>query len=319
MKILFLPIYDPSHHAVSVANKHGIRDALIAAGHEVVEFDYCEPPVKHLWNWLYFTLERFNPDLLFTQLQGFDRINEPFARKMRSDFQNPIWVNFNQDPWPKHYIEPDMLAMLKHVDLQLVSNGSVLPTYEQAGIKAAYWPFGYETPNRPLPDVPSYDVVFLGNAYSEFKQRLGALIQSLPYNIGLYGSGWNGAQGDCNYDFTYGEALYKNAKIAISDNEFPDYVGYMSNRPFQILAAGGALCLQQRVKDMEKLTGLRAGYEVAEFDTLDNLPAVVDYWMRDPDNLRAQIAGQGQAFVKANHSFDVRIAELMAMVEGLRV
>lgn len=319
MKILFLPIYDPSHHAVSVANKHGIRDALIAAGHVVREIDYCAMAEIDFVPRLDLNLGNFEPDLLLTQFQGLNYMDGEIAASMRRAAPNLKWVNFNQDPWPEHYIAPDMLAMLKHVDLQLVSNGSVLPVYAQAGIRAAYWPFGYETALRPLPEVPSYDVVFLGNAYSEFKRRLGALIQSLPYNVGLYGSGWNGAQGDCNYDFAYGEALYKNAKIAISDNEFPDYTGYMSNRPFQILAAGGALCLQQRVKDMEALTGLRAGYEVAEFGTLDDLPSVVDYWMRDPDNLRAQIAGQGQRFVMARHSFDVRIAELMAMVEGLRM
>lgn len=319
MKILYLPILDPSHHAVAVANKRGIRDALIVAGHEIKEVDYCSYSPNDFILKMAFTFGQFEPDLYLTQFQGLNYVDGEMAAHFRKNYPHLKWVNFNQDPWPEHYISGDMLAMLSHVDLQLVSNASMLPTYAENGINAAYWPFGYEVPNRPLPAVPSYDVVFLGNAYSEFKRKLGATIQALPYNVGIYGSGWQGAQGDCNYDFTYGEALYKNAKIAISDNEFPDYTGYMSNRPFQILAAGGALCLQQRVKDMEKLTGLRVGHEVAEFNTLDDLPAVVDYWMRDPDNQRAQIAGQGQRFVMEHHSFDVRIAELMTMVEGLRV
>lgn len=320
-KILFLPIYDPSHHQVSVENKHGLRDALIAAGHTIWEIDYCAVPHNQLINDIENAISQFTPDIFLTQLQGVDRIDAVKAAYIREFWRGLTWVNFNQDYWPEHHTTPDMVALLRHVDLQLVSNGSVLPDYAANGVNAAYWPFAYETPVRPLPDVPHHDVVFLGNAYSDHRRKLGKLLKSLPYNVGLYGSGWENADGDCNYDFTYGEALYKNAKIAISDNEFTDAVGYLSNRPFQILAAGGAVMLQQRVKELEEMIGLKQLTHYIEWLTVDELPEMITSIMQGylKEWRRKEITSTGQAFVREHHSYDVRVRELMAMVEGLKV
>lgn len=317
-KILFLPIYDPSHHRVSVENKRGLRDALIAAGYQVVQLDYCEIPQNDLFTCLIQLVNEFQPDLLLTQLQGVDRIDAKFAFNFRTRVHGLKWVNFNQDYWPEHLLSQEMRELLGHIDLQLVSNGSVLPDYIETGIRAAYWPFAYETPVRPLPDVPHHDIVFLGNAYSDHRRKLGKLLKSLPYNVGLYGSGWEDADGDCNYDFTYGEALYKNAKIAISDNEFTDAVGYLSNRPFQILAAGGAVMLQQVVKDITTYTGLIPGKHYWGWDDDWHLEEYIKWAMTRPEMFR-EIAAKGQTFVREHHSYDVRVRELMAMVEGIRV
>jgi hypothetical protein len=198
----------------------------------------------------------------------------------------------------------------------------VLPDYAANGVNAAYWPFGYETPVRPLPDVPHHDVVFLGNAYSEHRRKLGKLLKSLPYNVGLYGSGWENGDGDCNYDFTYGEALYKNAKVAVSDNEFTDAVGYLSNRPFQILAAGGAVMLQQHVKHLEEFTGLQGDIHYIEWYDFEQLPRRIHDLMVDHKVVKQAMLSRvnnGQAFIREHHSYDVRVRELMAMVEGLKV
>lgn len=318
MRILFLPVYDPSHHTVSVANKHGLRDALIAAGHVVRELDYCQIPEGQLVYNLQGIVMYFKPDMLLTQFQGTNHITGEGIETIRRQYPNLIWANLNQDYWPEHHTTPDMLALLRHVDLQLVSNGSVLPDYAANGINAAYWPFGYETPVRPLPDVPAHDVVFLGNAYSEHRRALGKLLKSLTYNVGLYGTGWENGDGDCNYDFTYGEALYKKAKIAISDNEFTDAVGYLSNRPFQILAAGGAVMLQQDVKDIYGYTGLFRSGHFSWFKDFNDLPQEIDWLMSHPDR-RTTMASNGYSFVREHHSYDVRVRELFAMVEGLRV
>lgn len=318
MRILFLPVYDPSHHAVAVANKHGLRDALHDAGHLLWNYDYCATDENDAVN-IINAIEEYDPDLFLTQFQGTNYMNDQRATWLRHSYPNLIWVNFNQDYWPEHHTTPDMLAMLRHVDLQLVSNGSVLPDYAANGVNAAYWPFGYETPVRPLPDVPHHDVVFLGNAYSEHRRKLGKLLKSLPYNVGLYGTGWENGDGDCNYDFTYGEALYKNAKIAVSDNEFTEAVGYLSNRPFQILAAGGAVMLQQSVAGLKKWTGLSDLQHCIVYHNDANLLKEIHHFMKQPTSLIHAISECGQQFVREHHSYDVRVRELMAMVEGLRV
>lgn len=320
MKILFLPVYDPSHHAVSVANKCGLRLAMVAAGHEVKEWDYCATGENDFYAYLIEYIATFKPDMLLTQFQGTNYLDGDKAARLRRFYPNLLWLNFNQDYWPEHHTTPDMLALLRHVDYQLVSNGSVLPDYAANGVNAAYWPFGYEVPVRPLPDVPAHDVVFLGNAYSDHRRALGKLLKSLPYNVGLYGTGWENGDGDCNYDFTYGEALYKKAKIAISDNEFTEAVGYLSNRPFQILAAGGAIMLQQKVKQLKEFTGLNDTDHYVGFDTLHQLPHLLDLWLThgSAEEARGYIAQAGQKFVQEHHSYAARVRELFALVEGLK-
>lgn len=320
MRILFLPVYDPSHHAVAVANKHGLRDALIAAGNVVREVDYCaiEPHLTASEIWRH--LDEFKPDMVLSQFQGVDRMNGDQLRAVRAS-RSAMWVNFNQDYWPEHHTTPDMLNMLRHVDLQLVSNGSVLPDYTANGVNAAYWPFGYETPVRPYPEVPAHDVVFLGNAYSEHRRKLGKLLKSLPYNVGLYGTGWENGDGDCNYDFTYGEALYRKAKIAISDNEFLHADGYISNRPFQILAAGGALMAHQHSHSVYERTGITPSVHYAPWFDLEGLVHCINYWLTKDwvQKDKQRITLNAQQFVREHHSYDVRVRELMAMVEGLKV
>jgi hypothetical protein len=314
LRTLYLPIYEPgAYHERSVANKQGLRLAFEAAG-ECLELDYLAIPVERLFDTLQQTIREFQPTLIFTQIQGPDRLTGPQLRELRQLAGCPI-VNWNGDYWPHSLTSPEMLPILGEVDLQLVVNGSVLDAYSRVDIRAGLWPFGFERPNRELPDVLAHDVVYLGNNYSEFRAELYQTLMALPCNVGVYGNGWPQNDGECTYDFTTGEALYRRARIAISDNQFPDAVGYLSNRPFQALAAG-CFVLQQHVERLEEFTGLIAGRHYIGFRTLDELPDLVAGWLK-PENApwRQHIARTGQEFVLANHSFEKRVQELLWLLE----
>lgn len=308
MKILYLPIYEPgSYHERATANKHGLRTALQNWG-EVVEFDYLKPSQQDMYSILAGMLVQFKPDILFTQLQGSDRITGEDLRAIRLAVPNMKIVNWNGDYWPRSLTTPDMLALLKHVDLQLVVNGSVLDTYREHDINAALWPHSFETPVRELPDVPEYDVLYLGNNYSEKRKELYTVLRSLPYKVGIYGNGWEQSEGECTYDFTTGHALYSKARICISDNEYTDAVGYLSNRPFQAMAAG-CFVLQQYVPELEERVGFCANVHYGEFTDIADIPAMVDYYMAH-DYERNLIARAGQAHTLNAHSFDARVKQL---------
>src|SRR5512133_1874639 len=110
-----------------------------------------------------------------------------------------------------------MLSLCQSFDLQLVAAPDVLPVYARHGINAKFWQIAYEAPVGPLPEVPEYDVVFLGNVISETRRALLEWLRSLDgVKVGIYGD-WQYADGNCLYDFAFGEALYKKAKIAIAD------------------------------------------------------------------------------------------------------
>lgn len=313
MKTLYLPIHvGGTYRERSLANKHGLRDALAALG-QVREIDYLSITPADLDAVLRTEIDSFQPELLFTQIQGVEPLTTGMLWKLRETYPTMKVVNWNGDYWPEHLTSPEMLDLLLNVDLQLVVNGSVLDAYQQHGIHAAFCPFGYETPLAPLDmNAPFYDVLFLGNNYSEKRQQLYETLRSLQgVTVGIYGAGWPVSQGECNYDFAAAESLYAHAQIVISDNQFPDAKGYMSDRPIQALAAG-TLVLQQYVADLEGLAGLMDGVHYVQWKELSDLPGLIEYWLSRPqEHVRARIAREGQAFVKLAHTWDSRVRELM--------
>jgi spore maturation protein CgeB len=308
-RILYLPIISPgTYHDVALANKQGLRLAFERIG-DVFQWDYIASAKADFVAKFREYIETFQPTLIFTQFQGSDWITPADLRAIRQDFGVPI-VNWNGDVWEHGLTTPDMLALLHEVDLQLVINASALDVYEREGIRAAFWPFGVEMPNRPLPDVPSYDVLFLGNNYSEKRQQLYTVLRSLPYKVGIYGSGWAQSEGECNYDFTTGYALYSKAKICISDNQFPEALGYLSDRPWQAMAAG-CLVFQQYVKHMLKWTHI-GSHNYVLWREFNELPSLVDDYIRIYDTPKVGgIRHSAQSHVTKFDTFDDRVSELM--------
>lgn len=99
-----------------------------------------------------------------------------------------------------------------------------------------------------------------------------------------------------------------NCKIALGDCQWRDSVGYVSNRILQCLYAG-TFMLQQSFKGMEKYTGLKNGVHLVTWDSIEEVPDLIKYWMKNEDK-RLKIAKEGQEFVMTKHSFDVRVDEL---------
>lgn len=313
-KVLYLPIHIPgTYHERSIANKRGLREAFAQVG-QVYELDYIAVESDYLFGQVRNLIETFQPSLLFTQIQGLNHFTAEQLRFIRQNYNLPI-VNWNGDYWPEVLLSGGMCELLREVNVQLVINASVLDAYKDEGVRAAFWPFGVERPDYPWPVAPAYDIVFLGNNYSEKRQQLYEVLRSLPYKVGVYGAGWAQSEGECNYDFATAAALYGKARIAISDNQFPEALGYLSDRPYQAMAAR-CLVLQQRVAELEQWTGFVEGQHYLGFDTLSDLPAAVEQALNNPD--RINIARRAQDFVFKQHSFDVRVKELFTMLEGVQ-
>lgn len=312
MRTLYLPIIEPgANHDTALASKHGLRTALSQHG-EVRQFDYMALQRVEVLTRTMRLLEDFCPDLLFLQLHGPDWLTPGDLRFIREEYPDMQIVNWNGDYWPHSLTSDGMIDLLREVDLQLVVNASVLPVYRERGVNAAFWPFGYETPVTAIPDTPSHDVVYLGNNYSEKRAELGKVLRSLPCNVGIYGSGWDKADGDCMYNFAYGKGLYERAKITISDNQFPDAIGYLSNRPFQAMDAG-CFVLQQYVDALDGYTGLVDGEHYIGFRELSEIPSLVETWLaKSPE--RHVIAHNGQRFVQEYHTFEVRVKQLFEVL-----
>ena len=316
LRILYLPIFEQGYPHQKL-HKRGLRQALTALTFTdrtaiVYEYDYIA--ATDIATELPYLVETFQPHMMITQLHGHEPVTADMMAKIRAIRPAMACYNWNGDYWPHGLTAPDMLKVLAHIDLQLTVNANVLETYKQAGIAAAYWQIGFEHPLTEPVKRDATDVVFLGNAYSDERKQLEnrlQLLEGLYIKVQLWGDGWAQSAGNTLYDFTAGAAIYQSAKISIGDNQFPDAVGFVSNRIFQALAAGGALLLHQRVQGLEELTGLIDGVHYIEWLDFDDLIDKIVYWLdRKRAPKRRRIARAGSEFVRHNHSFDNRVKEL---------
>lgn len=306
LRILYLPIYERRYGKY----KHGLRQALQNYG-LVYELDYINESYD-----LEAIVKAWQPHLMLTQFHSPDGL--PLdelvnARKAKPDM---LVVNWNGDVYEDKLVNNRMLAYLKHVDWQLVVNASVIPIYEAHGIASVYWQVAFEPIDEDkLPQVLHHDVVFLANAYTPERRALGQALSSMSgVNVGLYGRGWQWANGETIYNFDAGAALYRGAKIAIGDNQYLSSRGFVSNRLFEALA-NGVFLLQQRIDGLEELTGYVDGVHYVSWEDTADLQAKIKKWTQPRyDKQRQQIARAGQAFTRDMHSFDRRVQELFETI-----
>lgn len=324
IRVLYLPIYEPGWQ-VQKEQKRGLRDALAAAvtakGYRfaVREVDYLSFPPEQLETELVKIAAEWQPRIFLTQIQSPKPLTDHILATLRSQHPHSSIINWNGDVARGGLISPEMLKLLRYVDLQLTVNTSVLPIYQEHHITADYWQIGYEEPGENLPDMPVHDVVWLASAYDKTRQawgeRLRTWAESDGFSLGLYGSGWNSGLPNTTYNFAAGKAIYSHAKISIGTNEYPTETGFVSNRLFQAIAAGGALYFQQHVPGLKDLTGLLPGTHYIEWKDEDDLRGMIRYFL-DPANEdeRRKIADAGARYVREFHSFGARVQELLKLI-----
>lgn len=320
LRVLYLEHFD-IQMPWSRTTKQALRHALGRTG-AVFAVDFIQMSRNHTRDAgqeIARLIDIWQPHLIMTQLQRATPHTVKTFERVRS-VCDAVLVDFIGDYWPEKHLCEHMIDTLQMFDLALTVNAAMIPLWEAHNINAAYWPQASEEQLDEAADVTAHDVLFQGTAYSDFRVQLGKLLKRLPYDVGVYGHGWQKAgfepDGFTHYRWDESNALNAAAKIVISTNEFtplyrPDAqaYGYVGNRLWEVLYSGGFL-LQQEVDGLDELTGLVAGKHYAEFDTLDDLPVAIDYWMERPEE-RAAIAAAGRRYVRRWHSWDRRVEKVL--------
>lgn len=161
-------------------------------------------------------------------------------------------------------------------------------------------------------------VCFLGNNYSEYRLILAQSLKALPFNVAIYGNGYPEgiSEGESLYDFRKTGDIYRSAKIAIADNQYPEATGFASDRLFMALAAGGCLLMHRRVEKMEELLGLVDGVHYVAWDHIADLEDKLHYYLRNEED-RKRIADAGTRECRENHSFAKRVEQLRGLIANL--
>lgn len=315
LRVLCALSYTPRipHHR---RNKAGWRNAWGRVG-LVYDYDYQGRHAQgaNVVQELAAIAQAWQPHIIFTQVHTPSAaFGLETAAHLRSAAPKAVMINWNGDYWPANYLRPDAIEMLRYYDLQLVQNAWVIEPYCEQGICAAFIPHSFE-PVDKLPHSQRYPAVFAGNAYDEW--RVAFVQKLMQWGVTVFGNA-KGLQtnGNTLYDYAGQRAVYRHAKVAVSIMHFEQQVhGYVSNRLWEIMAAGGALCLQQHSPGLDELTGLQAGVHYVEWRTLDELHDLIQYYT-DPahEAERARIAKAGHQEVLARHSFDARLDMLIDQI-----
>lgn len=306
LRILYAPIYEWTHPQ-RMNKERGMFEALSKYG-LVLEWDYLNDKRN-----LPSLIEAWQPDILLTQIQGVGPMMTPsMLANARVKCPSMIVINWNGDAHESGLVYKNVLNLLKYVDIQTTINAKILSVYETLGIKAAYWQIGYKDPVGELPNMPTYDVLFQGNCYDARRTDLTQVLKSLSYKVGVYGN-CQGSDGNTHYSFAAQHVLYAKATINVGDT-YPGTEGFVSNRFFQCLAAGGFL-LQQHSPNFDAINGTRAGRDYIDWTTTDDLVGKIHHWMAPAQaDERRNIALRGQSFVRRNFSYDAQVRKLFTQI-----
>lgn len=315
-RILYLPIYEGGW-PIQKEQKRGLRDALAKIA-LVIEYDYVakfqELGKTALLVDLMNLITQIDPTLILTQIHNGEQIGGSDIAVLKNTAPHVPWVNWNGDYWPDNLLSKEGLMLARAFDLQTTVNRSVLEQYRELGINAAYWQIGWEPDGIGHQPTERHDVVFLGSGYSQARQQFIKKLKVLKdVNLGLYGTGWpaNWAKGQNLYNFVEACKIYRGAKISLGDSQWPDS-GFVSNRVFQALAAGGSLLAHQWFREMDQL-GLVDGETCVIWRTFPELEEKLRWYLGNERDRRI-IAEAGEQLALERHSFDVRVRELFGML-----
>lgn len=315
-RMVYAPLYEDQVFPEQLKTKHGLRDAL-AEKYLVSEINYRRDPDQ-----LYYGVCMLEPEVVLIQYHDPRILTYDFMYKLIDEFPHTKFVSWNGDYNKKNLFSNSYMQVLKLFDLCTFVTANVGREYAEAGIKYDYWQIGFEdyAPDLSLKK-HEYDVLFMGNCYSPARQEMGEMLRfHKEWKTGLFGK-WPshvGSDGITQYDFVRGDHLYRSSTVSIGDSQFPEAIGYVSNRLFQALHAG-SFYLQQRVVGMEDLLGLQDGVHLVTWNDLSDLEDKLLYWLDPAKNSeRESIAKAGKKFIDSNHSFGNRVEELEKMLYSIK-
>jgi glycosyltransferase involved in cell wall biosynthesis len=316
-RVLYLPLFEQGWK-VQKEQKRGLRDALAEVA-LVYEFDYMyefNQGAKQAMVKLIDVCEQFKPTIVLTQLHNSDQINSDDIRDLRAACNGAKFVNWNGDYWPKQLLDDKGLSLARSFDLMTSVNLDVVEKHQALGINTQYWQIGWEPDGRGHKPEVHHDIVFLASGYSGKRQALGQFLNDQPCSFGLYGNGWpeKMSKGENLYNFKEACKIYRGAKIAIGDSQWPDS-GFVSNRIMQILAAGNCVLCHQWFRGHEEL-GLADKVNCLIWQDLGDLAYILKFWLSDSNSQKlSEIAANGEKLALLRHGFDSRVSELWEMLE----
>lgn len=321
MKILYISSGFPWPHNNL---DYGIINGFLKLGHQIISIEVRE--IKN--NLFYETLEKFNPDFIFT-LHGLNLDVNKVIEIRKLGYKTGVWLV--DDPY-----EIDIsLKYALNYDYIFNTENYVIDIYKRHTQNAFYIPLGSNDNafRKVIDNRYSSDICIIGSA---FKNRLDVIdniydyLKKCNHNIKIIGQWWEKLR--CfNYIkdkvfphiITDEEAAkyYSNAKINLNiHRSFDDKtLGLNSqnikavspnNRIFDISAAGGFQITDYR-EDLDRF--YKIGEEIVVYNNINDLIDKIDYYLGH-DEERKRIAENAYQRTIKEHLFTNRLSKILEII-----
>jgi hypothetical protein len=291
--------------------------ALNRAGHKTLLID--DRRAKRLvgrkltQSWALFNASRFNADFVF--LSKCLALNPETVQRIINGKPNAMW--YHDPQWHRDTDRPD----IRHI----VDIGSLAQTFfvtgfdaewRAHGLPAKYLPAAGDAGIHAVPPQKKFasDVAFIGAGYDP--ARAAVLLEvAKTQNVRVWGPGWDQWREPLHWNGKSVEgrdfaAVCSSSSITLGINPVRAEGGtnYTSDRTWMVMLAG-AFYLGQGTPGTREM--LIDGEHCAWYEDAASCVEQCARYLGDPAE-RERIRKSGEAFVRANHTYDQRIGNLLS-------
>ena len=280
--------------------------ALNRAGHRTLLID--DRRAKRLigrrltQRWARFHARRFKPDFVF--LSKCLALEPETVENIIRGKPNAMW--YHDPQWYRDVSRPDTTFFVTGFDAE----------WRALGLPAKYLPAAGDSRIQPVPRDERYaaEVAFIGTGYDPARAAL-LLGLSARYDVRVWGPGWDEWRLPLKWNgkSVEGEkfaAVCSSSRITLGINPARAEGGsnYTSDRTWMVMLAG-AFYLGQGTPGTRRM--LLDGEHCAWYDDASSCLDQCSRYLRDA-GARERIRRTGEKFVRAHHSYDQRIANLLS-------
>lgn len=311
MRVLIVGSSNPWRMEAATAN------ALRRAGHDVLIVDDRRTKravgrrlTQHL---VRARARRFRPEFVF--LSKCLALDLSTVRELIRDMPNAMW--YHDPQWYRDTARPDIghIASVGRLARTFFITGFEAE-WRALGLNAKFLPAAGDAAIVPVAPDPAYasDVAFIGTGYDDTR---AALLVELArrFDVRVYGPGWEPWAKALKWNgrSVEGEEFARvcsSARITLGINPARASGGttYTSDRTWMVMLAG-AFYLGMWSPGIDAF--LRGGEHCAWYTDAEDCAAKVAHYLSAVDE-RERIRRAGEAFVRANHTYDQRIRNLLS-------
>ncbi len=256
---------------------------------------------------------RFRPDFIF--LSKCLALDLETVRRLVAETPNAMW--YHDPQWFRDTARPDIghIASVGRLATTFFVTGFDAE-WRALGLNAKFLPAAGDAGIVPMPADHAYasDVAFIGTGYD--KSRAALLLDlAKQHDVRVYGPAWDQWATELKWNGRSVEGKEfaqvcssSTVTLGINPSRAEGGVTYTSDRTWMVILAG-AFYLGQGTPGVTQF--LRDGEHCAWYGDTSDCLVKLDHYLRDPV-ARERIRKQGERFVRANHTYDQRIANLLS-------